>query len=154
MNRCVDTKSYTSLHALVNGMFPPMSSGEQVSFFPIEFRRCMIPSQIGVSLIASRWLFLFHPQHLIILSSPNSAFFSLLSAIGYRKISIHGISGNCHLLSLMFKAVFCKLILKSWRQTGFEQICSVIIEVTVISQILFLLATISEKYDIYLKQMQ
>ncbi|XP_038985993.1 phosphatidate phosphatase PAH2-like isoform X3 [Phoenix dactylifera] len=31
VNRRVDTKSYTSLHALVNGMFPPMSSAEQRS---------------------------------------------------------------------------------------------------------------------------
>ncbi|OVA10457.1 Lipin [Macleaya cordata] len=30
VNRWVDTKSYTSLHALVNGMFPPMSSAEQM----------------------------------------------------------------------------------------------------------------------------
>jgi hypothetical protein len=31
VNRRVDTKSYTSLHALVNGMFPPISSSpEQV----------------------------------------------------------------------------------------------------------------------------
>lgn len=31
VNRRVDTKSYTSLHALVNGMFPPISlSPEQV----------------------------------------------------------------------------------------------------------------------------
>ncbi|KAI4336967.1 hypothetical protein L6164_015432 [Bauhinia variegata] len=29
VNRCLDTKSYTSLHALVNGMFPPTSSSEQ-----------------------------------------------------------------------------------------------------------------------------
>ncbi|KAG1334639.1 phosphatidate phosphatase PAH2 [Cocos nucifera] len=30
VNRRVDTRSYTSLHALVNGMFPPMSSAEQL----------------------------------------------------------------------------------------------------------------------------
>ncbi|KAL5194356.1 Phosphatidate phosphatase PAH2 [Glycine soja] len=30
INHHVDTKSYTSLHALVNGMFPPTSSSEQV----------------------------------------------------------------------------------------------------------------------------
>ena len=30
VNRRVDTKSYTSLHALVHDMFPPMSSSEQV----------------------------------------------------------------------------------------------------------------------------
>jgi phosphatidate phosphatase LPIN len=30
VNRRVDTKSYTSLHALVHGMFPPMTSFEQV----------------------------------------------------------------------------------------------------------------------------
>ncbi|CAL0327074.1 unnamed protein product [Lupinus luteus] len=32
VNRLVDTKSYTSLHALVNGMFPPTSSSEQEDF--------------------------------------------------------------------------------------------------------------------------
>jgi hypothetical protein len=32
VNRRVDTKSYTSLHALVHGMFPPMTSFEQVQF--------------------------------------------------------------------------------------------------------------------------
>ncbi|KAA8528545.1 hypothetical protein F0562_035900 [Nyssa sinensis] len=32
VNRRVDTKSYTSLHALVHGMFPPMSSSEQEDF--------------------------------------------------------------------------------------------------------------------------
>ncbi|XP_057973646.1 phosphatidate phosphatase PAH2 [Malania oleifera] len=32
VNRCVDTKSYTSLHELVNGMFPPMSSSEQEDY--------------------------------------------------------------------------------------------------------------------------
>lgn len=30
VNRRVDTKSYTSLHTLVHGMFPPMTSCEQV----------------------------------------------------------------------------------------------------------------------------
>lgn len=30
--RCLDTKSYTSLHALVNGMFPPTDSSEQEDF--------------------------------------------------------------------------------------------------------------------------
>uniref|UniRef100_A0A5B7ACR6 LNS2/PITP domain-containing protein n=1 Tax=Davidia involucrata TaxID=16924 RepID=A0A5B7ACR6_DAVIN len=32
VNRRIDTKSYTSLHALVHGMFPPMSSSEQEDF--------------------------------------------------------------------------------------------------------------------------
>lgn len=32
VNRRVDTKSYTSLHALVNGMFPPTNSSEQEDF--------------------------------------------------------------------------------------------------------------------------
>lgn len=32
VNRRVDTKSYTSLHTLVNGMFPPMTSSEQEDF--------------------------------------------------------------------------------------------------------------------------
>ncbi|XP_057425350.1 phosphatidate phosphatase PAH2 isoform X2 [Lotus japonicus] len=30
--RCLDSKSYTSLHALVNGMFPPTTSSEQEDF--------------------------------------------------------------------------------------------------------------------------
>lgn len=41
VHRRVDTKSYSSLHALVNGMFPAHSSLEQVSiflFFLIEKR--------------------------------------------------------------------------------------------------------------------
>lgn len=29
-SRCFDTQSYTSLHSLVNGMFPPTNSSEQV----------------------------------------------------------------------------------------------------------------------------
>ncbi|KAF7817503.1 phosphatidate phosphatase PAH2-like isoform X1 [Senna tora] len=32
VDRRLDTKSYTSLHALVNGMFPPMNSSEQEDF--------------------------------------------------------------------------------------------------------------------------
>ncbi|KAK7291120.1 hypothetical protein RIF29_06024 [Crotalaria pallida] len=32
VNRCLDTKSYASLHALVNGMFPPTNSSEQEDF--------------------------------------------------------------------------------------------------------------------------
>ena len=32
VNRCLNTKSYTSMHALVNGMFPPTSSSEQEDF--------------------------------------------------------------------------------------------------------------------------
>ncbi|XP_019442426.1 PREDICTED: phosphatidate phosphatase PAH2-like isoform X2 [Lupinus angustifolius] len=32
VNRCLDTKSYTSLHAIVNGMFPPTNSSEQEDF--------------------------------------------------------------------------------------------------------------------------
>ncbi|KAE9588422.1 putative phosphatidate phosphatase [Lupinus albus] len=32
INRCLDTKSYTSLHAVVNGMFPPTNSSEQEDF--------------------------------------------------------------------------------------------------------------------------
>ncbi|XP_061343170.1 phosphatidate phosphatase PAH2-like [Gastrolobium bilobum] len=32
VNRCLDTKSYTSLHALVNGMFPLANSSEQEDF--------------------------------------------------------------------------------------------------------------------------
>lgn len=32
VNRSLDTKSYTSMHALVNGMFPPTSSSEQEDF--------------------------------------------------------------------------------------------------------------------------
>ncbi|KAE9600040.1 hypothetical protein Lal_00046005 [Lupinus albus] len=32
VNHCLDTKSYTSLHALVNGMFPPTYSSEQEDF--------------------------------------------------------------------------------------------------------------------------
>ncbi|KAL9330581.1 hypothetical protein ACSQ67_000191 [Phaseolus vulgaris] len=31
-SRCFDTQSYTSLHALVNGMFPPTNSSEQEDF--------------------------------------------------------------------------------------------------------------------------
>ncbi|XAR64062.1 Phosphatidate phosphatase [Bertholletia excelsa] len=32
VNRCVNTRSYTSLHSLVHDMFPPMSSSEQEDF--------------------------------------------------------------------------------------------------------------------------
>ncbi|KAK7310515.1 hypothetical protein RJT34_08069 [Clitoria ternatea] len=37
--RCLDTKSYTSLHALVNGMFPPTSSSEQEDYNSWNFWR-------------------------------------------------------------------------------------------------------------------
>ncbi|KAL0917468.1 hypothetical protein M5K25_012530 [Dendrobium thyrsiflorum] len=43
VNRRVDTKSYTSLHALVNGMFPPMSSREQEDFNSWNFWKMPIP---------------------------------------------------------------------------------------------------------------
>lgn len=35
VNRRVDTKSYSSLHALVNGMFPSTNSSEQVLIFQL-----------------------------------------------------------------------------------------------------------------------
>ncbi|KAI0507576.1 hypothetical protein KFK09_013702 [Dendrobium nobile] len=43
VNRRVDTKSYTSLHALVNGMFPPMSSREQEDFNSWNFWKMPLP---------------------------------------------------------------------------------------------------------------
>ncbi|KAK7410030.1 hypothetical protein VNO78_00502 [Psophocarpus tetragonolobus] len=44
VNRRVDTKSYTSLHALVNGMFPPTSSSEQEDFNSWNFWKLPPPS--------------------------------------------------------------------------------------------------------------
>ncbi|KAF3338057.1 phosphatidate phosphatase PAH2-like isoform X1 [Carex littledalei] len=43
VHRRVDTKSYSSLHALVNGMFPPYSSLEQEGFNDINFWRMPLP---------------------------------------------------------------------------------------------------------------
>lgn len=37
VNRRVDTKSYTSLHALVHGMFPPISSSSEQVSIPLVF---------------------------------------------------------------------------------------------------------------------
>jgi len=37
VNRRVDTKSYTSLHALVHGMFPPISSSSEQVSTPLVF---------------------------------------------------------------------------------------------------------------------
>lgn len=43
VNRRIDTRSYTSLHALVNGMFPPMSSREQEDFNSWNFWKMPLP---------------------------------------------------------------------------------------------------------------
>ncbi|XP_042513805.1 uncharacterized protein LOC122088566 isoform X2 [Macadamia integrifolia] len=43
INRWVDTKSYTSLHALVNGMFPARSSAEQEDFNSWNFWKVPLP---------------------------------------------------------------------------------------------------------------
>uniref|UniRef100_A0A0D9XU58 phosphatidate phosphatase n=1 Tax=Leersia perrieri TaxID=77586 RepID=A0A0D9XU58_9ORYZ len=43
VNRRVDTKSYTSLHALVHGMFPPISSSSEQFSLPIKvYCRCSL----------------------------------------------------------------------------------------------------------------
>ncbi|KAL4034268.1 hypothetical protein IC575_007401 [Cucumis melo] len=44
VNRRVDTKSYTSLHTLVNGMFPPMTSSEQEDFNSWNYWKLPPPS--------------------------------------------------------------------------------------------------------------
>ncbi|XP_010269333.1 PREDICTED: phosphatidate phosphatase PAH2-like [Nelumbo nucifera] len=44
VNRSVDTKSYTSLHALVNGMFPAMSSSEQEDFNSWNYWKMPLPN--------------------------------------------------------------------------------------------------------------
>ncbi|XP_043708929.1 phosphatidate phosphatase PAH2-like isoform X2 [Telopea speciosissima] len=46
INRWVDTKSYTSLHALVNGMFPAMSSAEQEDFNSWNYWKVPLPEII------------------------------------------------------------------------------------------------------------
>ncbi|XP_039113766.1 phosphatidate phosphatase PAH2 [Dioscorea cayenensis subsp. rotundata] len=43
VNRHVDTRSYTSLHSLVNGMFPAMSSGEREDYNSWNFWRLPLP---------------------------------------------------------------------------------------------------------------
>uniref|UniRef100_A0A2P2L6F7 LNS2/PITP domain-containing protein n=1 Tax=Rhizophora mucronata TaxID=61149 RepID=A0A2P2L6F7_RHIMU len=43
VNRCVDTKSYTSLHALVNDMFPPAASSEQEDFNTWNYWKLPLP---------------------------------------------------------------------------------------------------------------
>lgn len=43
VNRSVDTKSYTSLHALVNGMFPPVFSREQEDFNSWNYWKMPLP---------------------------------------------------------------------------------------------------------------
>ncbi|PKA63789.1 phosphatidate phosphatase LPIN [Apostasia shenzhenica] len=47
VNRRVDTKSYGSLHFLVNGMFPPMSSGEQEDFNSWNYWKLPLPEIIA-----------------------------------------------------------------------------------------------------------
>ncbi|MCH85275.1 phosphatidate phosphatase LPIN3, partial [Trifolium medium] len=47
VNRSLDTKSYTSMHALVNGMFPPTSSSEQEDFNSWNFWK-LPPSAIDI----------------------------------------------------------------------------------------------------------
>ncbi|KAJ3697034.1 hypothetical protein LUZ61_000739 [Rhynchospora tenuis] len=44
VHRRVDTKSYSSLHALVHGMFPPYSTLEQEGFNDVNFWRLPLPS--------------------------------------------------------------------------------------------------------------
>ncbi|XP_040996379.1 phosphatidate phosphatase PAH1 [Juglans microcarpa x Juglans regia] len=44
VNRRVDTRSYSSLHALVNGMFPPMTSSEQEDFNSWNFWKLPPPA--------------------------------------------------------------------------------------------------------------
>ncbi|KAM0950904.1 putative phosphatidate phosphatase [Dioscorea sansibarensis] len=43
VNRHVDTRSYTSLHSLVNGMFPAMSSSEREDYNSWNFWRLPLP---------------------------------------------------------------------------------------------------------------
>lgn len=43
VNRSVDTRSYTSLHALVNGMFPPVFSREQEDFNSWNYWKMPLP---------------------------------------------------------------------------------------------------------------
>ncbi|CAL5204669.1 unnamed protein product [Lathyrus oleraceus] len=47
VNRSIDTKSYTSMHALVNGMFPPTGSSEQEDFNSWNFWK-LPPSAIDI----------------------------------------------------------------------------------------------------------
>ncbi|RVW99992.1 Phosphatidate phosphatase PAH2 [Vitis vinifera] len=54
VNRRVDTKSYTSLHTLVNGMFPSTSSSEQRW---TSFRVCLFWNYSGKSDFCSAWKF-------------------------------------------------------------------------------------------------
>ncbi|KAH0988505.1 hypothetical protein GBA52_015682 [Prunus armeniaca] len=44
VNRSIDTKSYTSLHALVNGMFPPTNSSEQEDYNSWNFWKLPPPN--------------------------------------------------------------------------------------------------------------
>ncbi|TQD98467.1 hypothetical protein C1H46_015922 [Malus baccata] len=63
VNRRVDTKSYTSLHALVNGMFPPTNSSEQVlilqCFFVLNMLRSRRTLIRGISGNSHRAILMF-----------------------------------------------------------------------------------------------
>ncbi|MQM12344.1 hypothetical protein Taro_045264, partial [Colocasia esculenta] len=47
INHCIDVKSYTSLHTLVNDMFPPTSVAEQIFFLKKNLTPSTPPQQVG-----------------------------------------------------------------------------------------------------------
>lgn len=82
----VDVKSYTSLHTLVNDMFPPTSLVEQVWFVTLELERG--GKWVGIQKTNGHvWLWFW------ILTLYMTTGFIWYSC---RKISTHGIFGKCH----------------------------------------------------------
>ena len=85
VNRRVDAKTYTSLHALVNGMFPPTtstSSREQVLFL----------QQFSVFNL----LLFGHANKLFKYLNSEESLLTVISFPCCRRISIRGISGDSH----------------------------------------------------------
>ncbi|KAF2324399.1 hypothetical protein GH714_013620 [Hevea brasiliensis] len=92
VNRLVDTRSYTSLHALVHGMFPARTSSEQ-------------------RYVNHRALYSWASYFLVLQLNVY-----VFKHIKLQRIIIHGISGNCHLLILIFEGVnwkFCLALLSA-----------------------------------------
>lgn len=101
----IDAKSYTSLHTLVDDMFPPTSMVEQVMVYKGNMQQ-VLEHRRGYNLRelsnASYWLLLWIEIEQ----------YYLLHQYICRKITIHGIIGECHCQIL----ISCK-ICSRWNKT-------------------------------------
>ena len=78
ISHCIDVRSYTSLHTLVNDMFPPTSLVEQVNSISRLFK-------YHAKILCNYPWFVMEPPVV-----------SLIFQYLCRKILIHGIFGKCH----------------------------------------------------------